>query len=108
MQNTHSLVVGLVASSALVTSSAMAEIFAPTATDDAYIVSERGTLTVTAPGVLENDTDRANDPLSASATSDPTLGTLNAFQADGSFIYTPPAIAPIEIGLAEQLSLIHI
>jgi len=102
MRQFNSLILGLAAGSSLVSGSTLAEIFAPVATDDTYIVSERGTLTVTAPGVLDNDTDRANDPLSATVISDPTLGTLNAFQADGSFIYTPPAIPPIDIGLAEQ------
>ncbi|MGV0795305.1 Ig-like domain-containing protein, partial [Mycolicibacterium sp. XJ1819] len=38
---------------------------APIAVDDAYAVDEDGTLTVTGPGVLANDTDFDNDDLTA-------------------------------------------
>jgi len=60
---------------------------APVATDDAYSVDEGGTLTVPAPGVLDNDTDvDAGDTLTATLVSDVSNGTL-ALSADGSFTY---------------------
>ncbi|NLF38309.1 tandem-95 repeat protein [bacterium] len=60
----------------------------PVAVDDAYDTAYQTTLTVPAPGVLINDTDRDFEPLTAvlfSGTSDGAL-TLNP---DGSFEYTP-------------------
>ena len=39
-------------------------------------------------GVLFNDTDADDDPLTASLVSGPSNGTL-AFDSDGSFDYTP-------------------
>ena len=61
----------------------------PVAADDAYTLSVNSTLTVTAPGVLGNDTDANNDPLTAVLAAGPLTGTLN-LHADGSFTYTPP------------------
>lgn len=66
----------------------------PLARDDAYTVKVGETLTVNAPGVLANDVSGSGNPLSAVNRSDPTLGTLDAFSADGSFSYTAPAIDP--------------
>jgi len=64
---------------------------APTANDDNFTVDEDGTLTVSAAnGVLHNDTDGQGDPLSAVRKSNTAHGTL-AFNADGSFTYTPDA-----------------
>ena len=40
------------------------------------------------PGVLGNDTDADNDPLTAVLASGPSRGTL-IFSGDGSFTYTP-------------------
>ena len=62
----------------------------PVAADDAYSISEDGSLDVSAPGVLDNDSDPDGDPLTATALSDPTHGTL-AFDPDGSFGYQPDA-----------------
>ena len=45
-------------------------------------------LAVTSPGVLANDTDQNNDPLTAVKVTDPTNGTV-VFNANGSFTYTP-------------------
>jgi VCBS repeat-containing protein len=62
---------------------------APVAINDAYVVSEGGTLTIPAPGVLGNDTD-ADSPaasLSAVLVSGPAHGSLT-LNADGSFTYT--------------------
>ncbi len=64
---------------------------APVAADDAYTLAEDGTLSTSATtGVLANDTDAENDPLTASVVSGPIHGTLT-FGADGSFTYTPDA-----------------
>ncbi len=63
---------------------------APTAANDAYAVNEDGALTVPAPGVLSNDSDADDDPLTAMLVAGPASGSLQ-FNADGSFIYTPAA-----------------
>ena len=72
---------------------------APTAKDDPtnagdpkYSVDEDGSLTVSASdGVLANDTDPEEDPLTAIKVTDPTNGTLTLNSSDGSFTYTPKA-----------------
>jgi hypothetical protein len=63
---------------------------APQALGDGYSITASGFLTVGAPGVLTNDTDADNDPLTAIQGSGPTCGTLDTFNADGSFTYTAP------------------
>jgi len=62
----------------------------PTAVDDAYTTDQGKTLTVPAPGVLANDvgTGLSTTPQNAAPTAQGGTVTLNA---DGSFIYTPPA-----------------
>ncbi|GIX00190.1 MAG: hypothetical protein KatS3mg111_3522 [Pirellulaceae bacterium] len=70
----------------------------PVAVDDAYSVLEDSVLTVSAPGVLANDTDsdsasisvRDEDPFTAGIqpVKAPEHGTLD-LQSDGSFVYTP-------------------
>src|SRR6185312_12399079 len=56
--------------------------------DDAYTTPEDTTLTVSAPGVLANDTDVDGDPLTAILVDSPAHGTLS-LNSDGSFSYTP-------------------
>ena len=62
---------------------------APTAAADAYSTAEDTPLLVAAPGLLANDADPDQDPLSAQRVDWPTLGQLT-LGADGSFSYTPP------------------
>jgi VCBS repeat-containing protein len=62
----------------------------PQTQNDSYTVEEDGVLTVSGPGVLENDRDRDGDQLVASLVEGPDYGTLS-LNADGSFVYTPDA-----------------
>ena len=62
----------------------------PFVVDDAYVVEVDGTLNVAAPGVLDNDYDPNDDPITADLVSDVSDGTLS-LNADGSFTYTPDA-----------------
>jgi subtilisin family serine protease/subtilisin-like proprotein convertase family protein len=61
---------------------------APVAVGDTYVVTEGETLSVAAPGVLDNDTDVDGDTLTAVLQTDVSGGTLN-FNSNGSFNYTP-------------------
>src|SRR5581483_8751580 len=58
----------------------------PVAANDSYTLNEDTPLTVAAPGVLGNDSDVDNDPLTAVLVAGPAHGSL-AFGADGSFSY---------------------
>ncbi|WP_087870053.1 Ig-like domain-containing protein [Bathymodiolus platifrons methanotrophic gill symbiont] len=58
------------------------------ATPDSYSVSEDGSLTVPVSGVLANDHDANNDPLTAVLDADVSNGVLT-LNPDGSFDYTP-------------------
>jgi uncharacterized delta-60 repeat protein len=60
----------------------------PIAVNDSYTVAQNNVLTLAAPGVLANDTDADNNPLSAVLVSQPANGTL-AFASSGTFTYTP-------------------
>lgn len=60
------------------------------AQNDIYKMNEGGTLGVSAPGVLVNDSDPSSDPLTTTLVSTATHGTL-ILHADGSFTYTPTA-----------------
>jgi len=58
------------------------------AADDAYSVTADTTLVVAAPGVLGNDVDPNDDPITAAVDTPPANGVL-ALAADGSFSYAP-------------------
>jgi|GEM_PF-2110462 VCBS repeat-containing protein len=72
------------------TSTTSAQITAvnPTAVNDSYTTNENTALTVAAPGVLSNDTDPLNKPLTAILVSNPSHGSLT-LNSNGSFTYTP-------------------
>jgi VCBS repeat-containing protein len=61
---------------------------APVAVEDTYYVLVDGSLTVSAPGVLGNDTDLEGDSLSAALDASPSHGTVTLY-GNGSFVYTP-------------------
>lgn len=63
---------------------------APSATVDAYGAVAGTTLTVSAAGVLGNDTDPDGDPIVAVLVGNVASGSL-ALASDGSFTYTPNA-----------------
>src|SRR5205814_671089 len=60
------------------------------ANDDTYTTPEDTTLTVSAPGVLANDSDIDGDTLSAVLVNNPTHGSLT-LNTNGSFSYVPAA-----------------
>ncbi len=62
----------------------------PVAQNDSYSTDESTALSVSAPGVLGNDSDTDGDALSAVRVGSPAHGTLT-LNANGSFIYTPTA-----------------
>ncbi len=61
---------------------------APACTDDSYSATSGIALEIPAPGVLANDSDDDDDPLTASVESSPANGVLE-LAADGGFTYTP-------------------
>ena len=61
----------------------------PVAQANAYSVNEDATLTVSAPGVLANDTDVENDALTAVLVAGPAHAASFTLNANGSFSYTP-------------------
>lgn len=63
---------------------------APVVVDDNYTVDANATLTVPGEGVLANDSDPDNDPLTAVLVSDVSNGVLT-LNPNGSFTYTPSA-----------------
>lgn len=66
----------------------------PVAHPDSYEVRLGDTLATPAPGVLGNDFDPSGGGLTAAKLTNPDKGTLNAFNADGSFNFTAPPTQP--------------
>jgi VCBS repeat-containing protein len=63
----------------------------PVATNDSFTTNQDTPLTVSVGnGVLANDTDADNNPLTANVVTGPTHGTLS-LNANGAFTYTPNA-----------------
>ncbi len=63
---------------------------APTGVADSYSTNEDTQLVVAAAGVLSNDTDLENNPLTAVIGQQPANGSV-VLNANGSFTYTPTA-----------------
>ncbi len=63
----------------------------PDAMDDAFTTDEDVALSVTAPGVLANDSDANMDPITAILDTAPANAQSFTLNADGSFDYTPVA-----------------
>ena len=61
----------------------------PVATNDAYAVDEDGSLNVSSPGVLGNDTDDDGDPLIAVLMSSPNNGQLTLNHPVDAKLYIP-------------------
>lgn len=61
---------------------------APTASADAYTMSEGDTLSIAAPGVLANDADADGDSLIAVIATTPSNGVV-VLAADGGLVYVP-------------------
>ncbi|CCI03457.1 Calx-beta domain-containing protein [Microcystis aeruginosa] len=61
---------------------------APIANPDSYNTLRNTTLNIPAAGVLNNDTDAENEPLTAVIETNPSKGNLT-LNLDGSFSYTP-------------------
>ena len=63
---------------------------APLATDDFYGMNQASSLSVPAPGVLVNDSDPDEDPLTVELVWGPANAASFQLNPDGSFSYTPP------------------
>src|SRR5207253_247687 len=61
----------------------------PVATNDVYSTCQDSALNVTASGVLSNDTDADNNPITAVLVSSPHHAASFTLNANGSFSYTP-------------------
>jgi len=60
----------------------------PVAVADLFGSYEEQTLSIAAPGILSNDVDNDEEPLSSILLKNPSNGTL-VLDSDGSFVYTP-------------------
>lgn len=69
----------------------------PNAVDDTFMTGEDAVLNEPAPGVLMNDTDPENDPLTVTAfDATSTQGASVNVNADGSFSYDPTGAAALQ------------
>jgi hypothetical protein len=64
---------------------------APVAVNDSYGTDEDTPISVSAPGVLSNDTDADSNALTAALVSGPANAASFSLNANGSFNYTPSA-----------------
>ena len=62
--------------------------YPPVGEDDGWTTDEDEELAVSAPGVLDNDSDPEDSPLTAVLDAPPAVGEL-VLETDGSFTYTP-------------------
>ncbi|MDX2232072.1 MAG: Ig-like domain-containing protein [Leptolyngbyaceae cyanobacterium bins.349] len=62
---------------------------APVAANNTFNVAPAGTLNITLPGVLANDTDPDGNPLTATLGTAPTGAASFTLNPDGSFLYIP-------------------
>jgi hypothetical protein len=62
---------------------------APIVDDDIYTTREGTPLTISAPGILGNDSDPDGDPLMVESCTNPSFGQFQEGN-DGGFTYTPP------------------
>ena len=60
----------------------------PVATVDSYITPINTSLTIAAPGILGNDSDATNEPLTAHVVTEPVNGVLT-LNSNGAFSYSP-------------------
>jgi uncharacterized repeat protein (TIGR01451 family) len=65
--------------------------FAPVANNDSYSTNQNTPLTVLGAGVLANDTDADNNPLTTVIVTNPSHGASFTLNSNGSFSYTPVA-----------------
>ncbi|HSH04129.1 MAG TPA: Ig-like domain-containing protein [Anaerolineae bacterium] len=79
---------GQFSDTAIVTITVTAVNDTPLATPDTYNTTQNESISISAPGVLANDTDVDGDSLTAILVQPPSSGTLN-LMSDGSFTYTP-------------------
>src|SRR5205085_9681138 len=77
-------------SSATLSINVVANNSAPVAVNDAYTLAETVPFSVSAPGLLANDSDPDANPLNVILGSGPSHGTL-VLNPDGAFVYTPDA-----------------
>ena len=75
----------------------------PTAVGDSYSINERETLTVSAPGVIGNDSDPEDQTLSVSLVVGPAHGDL-LLAADGSFTYTHTGLTDADDSFTYRLA----
>ena len=78
---------------------------APNAVNDMFMTDEDTPLSIPAPGVLMNDTDPENDPLTVTAfDATSTQGATVSVAADGSFSYDPTGASALQaLGSADSV-----
>ena len=79
---------GLVSLAATVTIDVTNGNVPPVVDDDAYTGDQENAIVVASPGVLANDSDLNDDPITAVLVAGPTNGSVT-LNANGSFTYTP-------------------